>query len=180
MTDGCEANGIDGFFAMTFVDPFTGRAAQVGDVLEVDVNTSNPQIRVRPAVDQPTRSPLRYIVSINDVHQGRIQLPDLIAYVVPEKTALLPNYPNPFNPETWIPYQLADDSEVIITIHDVTGQLVRRLDLGYQFAQNYTNREKAAYWDGRNQYGEMVAGGLYFYTLRTQSFQATRRMVIVK
>ena len=180
VTDGCGANGIDGFFAMTFVDPFTGRAAQVGDVLEVDVNASNPQIRVRPAVDRPTRLPLRYVVSIDDVRQGRIQLPDFIAYVVPEKTALLPNYPNPFNPETWVPYQLADDSEVIITIHDVTGRLVRRLDLGYQFAQNYTNREKAAYWDGRNQYGEMVAGGLYFYTLRTQSFQATRRMVIVK
>ena len=79
---------------------------------------------------------------------------------------LLPNYPNPFNPETWIPYRLANAADVILTIYDTKGTMVRRLDLGYQPAGSYTARNRAAYWDGRNENGESVASGIYFYQFR--------------
>ena len=99
---------------------------------------------------------------------------------VPDTTALLPNYPNPFNPETWIPYHLATDAEVTLTIYDVRGSVVRMLTLGHQFAGIYESRGRAAYWDGRNQIGEPVASGLYFYTLTAGDFTATRKLLIAK
>ena len=99
---------------------------------------------------------------------------------VAKKDALLPNYPNPFNPETWIPYQLAAASSVQIRIYDLMGQWVRTLDLGRQPAGAYFSRNRAAYWDGRNALGERVATGVYFYRLETDDFTATKRMVIVK
>ena len=99
---------------------------------------------------------------------------------LPEETTLLPNFPNPFNPETWIPYQLAKPTEVTITIYAVNGQMVRTLTLGYQPAGMYQNRSRAAYWDGRNAFGEPVASGVYFYTLTAGDFTATRRMLIRK
>ncbi len=112
--------------------------------------------------------------------QGIENLQNLLASLIPEETALLANYPNPFNPETWIPYQLADSAEVMLTIYDINGQLVRRLAMGYQAAGMYQGRSRAAYWDGRNQLGESVASGLYFYTLTAGEFTATRRMLILK
>ena len=118
--------------------------------------------------------------------QGIENLEKLLASLIPEETALLANYPNPFNPETWIPYQLAESAEVTLTIYDMNGQLVRRLAMGYQAAGMYQSRSRAAYWDGRNQLGEPVASGLYFYTLTVRSetrageFSATRRMLILK
>ena len=98
----------------------------------------------------------------------------------PKQSLLLQNYPNPFNPETWIPYQLSEDSPVSVSIYDTTGKLVRTLRLGFQSAGFYNNRERAAYWDGRNALGEPVASGVYFYQLVTSSFQQTRRMLILK
>ena len=112
--------------------------------------------------------------------QGIENLQNLLASLIPEKTALHRNYPNPFNPETWIPYQLAAPSEVALTIYDMNGQLVRRLAVGHQAAGMYQSRSRAVYWDGRNQLGESVASGLYFYTLTADNFTATRRMVILK
>ena len=100
--------------------------------------------------------------------------------VIPERTALLPNYPNPFNPETWIPYQLATDAAVTVRIYTSKGQLVRQLDLGSQKAGSYLDKEKAAYWDGKNNTGQTVGSGLYFYQLKAGDFSATRRMVIVR
>ena len=99
---------------------------------------------------------------------------------IPETTALLPNYPNPFNPETWIPYHLATDANVTLTIYDVRGVLVRALTLGYQPTGVYESRGRAAYWDGKNQIGEKVASGLYFYTLTAGDFTATRKLLIAK
>jgi hypothetical protein len=96
------------------------------------------------------------------------------------ETRLLPNYPNPFNPETWIPYQLASDAAVEISIYDLHGALVRQLRLGHQKAGYYINRERAAYWDGRSETGEWVSSGLYFYQLRAGDFTSLKRMVIVK
>ena len=98
----------------------------------------------------------------------------------PEKTVLLANYPNPFNPETWIPYQLSAAAEVTVTIHASDGKLVRTLELSQVPAGIYQSRSRAAYWDGRNAAGEPVASGVYFYTLRAGDFSATRKMVIRK
>ena len=99
---------------------------------------------------------------------------------VPIETALLPNYPNPFNPETWIPYQLAVPARVTFTIYDMNGRAVRKLELGHQPAGVYESRRRAVCWDGRDEIGEPVAAGLYFYRLETDAFSATRRMVILK
>ena len=98
----------------------------------------------------------------------------------PDETLLLPNYPNPFNPETWIPYHLARDTEVQILIYNVRGTIVRRLALGHQSAGFYTNRSRAAHWDGRNTSGERVAAGIYFYQLRADTVTPLRKMVILK
>ena len=113
------------------------------------------------------------------VARGIEVLKDLLALLTPVETALLHNYPNPFNPETWIPYQLKTPTEVRIAIYDLRGVLVRELSLGYQVAGRYTSRARAAYWDGRNTVGEPVTSGLYFYTLTAGDFSATRRMVIL-
>ena len=107
-------------------------------------------------------------------------LRNLIAMARPERTQLLANYPNPFNPETWIPYQLAAAAHVTVTIYDMNGQVVRTLALGHQAAGIYQSRSRAAYWDGRNAFGEPVASGLYFYTLTAGDFTATRKMLIRK
>ena len=96
------------------------------------------------------------------------------------ETKLLPNYPNPFNPETWIPYQLAEAAHVKIHIYDVVGDLVRTLNLGTKSAGNYMSREQAAYWDGRNDMGEEVSSGVYFYTLVVGNYQTTRRMIVAR
>ena len=113
--------------------------------------------------------------------QGIANLQRLLASLIPEETLLLPNYPNPFNPDTWIPYQLAKAATVRVQIYDVGGNLVRQLDLGYLSAGIYQSRLRAVYWDGNNAVGEPVASGLYFYTLTvTGDFTATRKMLILK
>ena len=103
-----------------------------------------------------------------------------LAALQPSKTVLLANYPNPFNPETWIPYQLSVSSDVEINIYDIHGQVVRRLELGPQPVGSYTSRGRAAYWDGRNDVGEHVSSGIYFYELRTKEVSLLRKMVIFK
>ncbi|MDE0466453.1 MAG: sulfatase-like hydrolase/transferase [Candidatus Poribacteria bacterium] len=112
--------------------------------------------------------------------RGIATLEHLINTVVPTETMLLPNYPNPFNPETWIPYDLARDADVHIHIYNTKGESVRQLSLGFQTAGTYRTRSRAAYWDGRNSAGEPVASGVYFYTLQAGQVSATRRMVILK
>ena len=113
--------------------------------------------------------------------QGIANLENLLAsLIIPKETALHANYPNPFNPETWIPYQLAAPAEVALTIYDMNGGAVRHLEVGHQPAGLYQSRIRAAYWDGRNGRGESVVSGLYFYTLRAGEFAATRKMLIRK
>lgn len=112
--------------------------------------------------------------------RGILMLGQLLASLTPKETVLLLNYPNPFNPETWIPYQLSEPVAVDITIYSADGQLVRRLSFGYQTAGRYESRSRAAYWDGRNETGELVASGFYFYTLTAGSFSETRKMLIRK
>ena len=112
--------------------------------------------------------------------RGMQVLEQLLAALTPETTALLANYPNPFNPETWIPYQLSKAAGVTIMIYASDGSVVRTLALGHQDAGMYKNRTQAAYWDGKNALGESVASGIYFYTLTAGDFSATRKMLILK
>ena len=121
-------------------------------------------------------------LNLTDVssQRGIFFLESLLVALVPQETLLLPNYPNPFNPETWIPYQLAEPGDVTLTIYDIQGRVVRDLDLGHQRAGMYRTRSRAAYWDGRNAHGEPVASGVYFYTLKAGDFTATRKMLIRK
>ena len=112
--------------------------------------------------------------------QGIENLQRLLASLLPKKTALLPNYPNPFNPETWIPYHLAEPADVKVHIYAADGVLVRTLTLGHQVAGIYESRTRAAYWDGKNEVGESVASGVYFYTLTADDFTGTGKMLIVK
>ena len=112
--------------------------------------------------------------------EGIANLQRLLASLIPEKTMLLANYPNPFNPETWIPYRLSEPAEVTVRIYSVDGSLIRTLVLGQTPAGIYQSRSRAAYWDGRNDVGESVASGIYFYTLTAGDFTATRKMLIRK
>ena len=158
-------------YRSTVVDIETDRAAAVGDVLEISAQSPNPFIGVEP---------LRYTITAEDVKQSLVQLPELVAYEIPAETQLLANYPNPFNPETWIPYRLAEDAFVTLTIYDGTGQIVRTINVGHQVAAVYESRSKAIYWDGRNGLGEQVASGVYFYHLSAGDYSATRKMLILK
>ena len=112
--------------------------------------------------------------------RGFLVLEQLLISLTPRETELLPNYPNPFNPETWIPYRLAEDAFVTLIIYDLSGRLVRTLEVGHRIASVYENRSKAIYWDGRNEVGEQVASGVYFYNLSTRNYSATRKMLVVK
>ena len=112
--------------------------------------------------------------------RGILFLEQLLAALIPKETALLPNYPNPFNPETWIPYRLAEDAFVTLTIYNGSGRVVRTLDVGHRTAAFYESRAKAIYWDGRNEFGEGVASGVYFYHLSAGDYSATRKMLILK
>lgn len=144
--------------------------------------------RHRPILLPKTRNALERIYTILQ-HSPDNSLPfvrtrqvlrHLLSSVSPSQYILFQNYPNPFNPETWIPFQLAADGDVTIKIHDVNGTLVRKLALGHVEASSYIRRTDAAYWDGRDRWGEPAASGVYFYTISTRSFKATRAMTIVK
>ena len=111
--------------------------------------------------------------------RGIMVLGQLLVSLTPTETELLANYPNPFNPETWIPYRLAEDAFVTLTIYDLSGRVVRTLDVGHRIAAVYERRSKAAYWDGRNEFGERVRSGVYFYHLSAGDYSATRKMVIL-
>ena len=158
------------YFAAATADLTRCSVVQVGDVVEVrvmgpDGNFESQSLHVKVTPEHLANAVLS--VRFNSIGQ-------------PTQNLLLQNYPNPFNPETWIPYQLSEDSQVSVSIYDTTGQLVRTLSLGFQSAGFYNSRERAAYWDGRNAFGERVASGIYFYQLTTPAFQQTRRLVILK
>ena len=112
--------------------------------------------------------------------RGIIFLEQLLAALTPKETTLLANFPNPFNPETWIPYRLAKDAFVTLTIYNGSGRVVRTLDVGHRTAAFYETRSKAIYWNGRNEFGEQVVSGVYFYHLSAGDFSATRKMLIIK
>nr|MBC8232540.1 T9SS type A sorting domain-containing protein [bacterium] len=140
------------------------------------LNSKNENKLLTKAIEQ-----LEAISLTKEQKQVLEQLKNLVFnQLIPKHTKLLPNYPNPFNPETWIPFELASDSSVVVGIYNVKGELVRTLDLGVKEAGYYMDKTSAGHWDGRSQTGEQVASGLYFYTIKAGKFIATRRMVMVK
>ena len=164
-----EADNSNGFHA-AWADLNRQAVVSVGDTLTIEVSdTTGSLIRT-----------LQHDISATDVHRAFTELRLTPADLIPQRTVLLANYPNPFNPETWLPYQLANDAEVVIRIYSANGQLVRNMDLGFQQAGYYIGRSRAAYWDGRNDLGERLASGVYFYELRTPESSTTRKMVIRK
>ena len=170
-TDNTATASVRGdYFAAATADLTRRSVVRVGDVVELrvigpDGNFESQSLTFKVTPEHLSNAVLS--VRLDGIGQ-------------PQQNLLLQNYPNPFNPETWIPYQLSEDSQVSVSIYDTTGHLIRTLSLGYQSAGFYNSRERAAYWDGRNALGERVASGIYFYQLTTPSFQQTRRLVIVK
>ncbi|HIA69473.1 TPA: T9SS type A sorting domain-containing protein, partial [Candidatus Poribacteria bacterium] len=112
--------------------------------------------------------------------QGIAVLKEILSSIKPAETVLMPNYPNPFNPETWIPYHLSQDAEVVVRIYDVRGRIVRTLDMGFQSFGYYASRDKAAYWNGKTDIGETVSSGTYFYQIQAGDYTDIRKMVILK
>ena len=155
---------------------------------ELGTHAAAPSAWHHTAMGIPTRATVEqwltqaHRLSLTDARsqRGILLLERLLATLAPEETALLTNYPNPFNPETWIPYHLAAPAEVTLTIYAIDGRVVRHLDLGHQDAGYYQSKARAAYWDGRNNVGERVASGIYFYTLTVGDFAATKKLLIRK
>ncbi len=112
--------------------------------------------------------------------KGEIRRIDLLIDSSPDENMLYQNYPNPFNPDTWIPYQLSEDAEVTIDIYNSAGQIVRSLNLGKKQAGYYLDKGRSAYWDGKNEAGESVASGVYFYNIKAGKYTSTRKMIMIK
>ena len=163
-------NVRDGYFAVATADLSRRSIVQIGDSLEVTVTDTSGEIASEKFSFTVTPETL-----VNAI------LPVTLEGVGASKqTLLLQNYPNPFNPETWIPYHLSEAAPVTLSIYDATGQRIRTLSMGVQAAGFYQSRSRAAYWDGRNDLGEHVSSGVYFYQLTTPSEHQIKRMVIVK
>jgi hypothetical protein len=139
-----------------------------GDVNEGLKSVRLENVQVAALDGMPIQVRLRHQVDVTSLTKRNFQ------------NALLQNYPNPFNPETWIPYSVAKDTHVTLNIYNVLGQPVRTIDLGFVSAGEYMSKEKAAYWDGRNQDGEHVASGVYFYTIQAGQFVASKKLVVLK
>ena len=158
-------------------------AAALGEEGRAAAPTLHPKdLEGLPAADvQRLLTQARQLARTDPAYLGSVAvLEQLLAFLLPKETTLLPNYPNPFNPETWIPYQLSKPTEVTLHIYAVNGALVRTLALGHQSAGMYHSKSRAAYWDGRNALGERVASGPYFYTFTAGDFTATRKLLIRK
>ncbi|MFQ6042236.1 MAG: DUF1326 domain-containing protein [Candidatus Poribacteria bacterium] len=159
-----------GHFALASADLSRRSIIQAGDKLEITASDASGNV-----VSKVVRT-----VDADNIGRAYLNVLLRLGDIIPSQTALLQNYPNPFNPETWIPFTLAEDSLVRINIYDVNAHLVRCFELGRQGAGVYTSRERALYWDGRNETGERVSSGIYFYQLRAGDFTAVRKLVIAK
>ncbi len=153
-----------------------GKTAAAASLLSLDAGTVPTKTEVESWLKQAQQLNLTDSKSLRGIYF----LKQLLLVLAPQETALLANYPNPFNPETWIPYQLSKPTEVTLQIYAVGGNLVRTVSLGHQDQGIYFDRKRAVYWDGKNAIGESVASGIYYYTLITRDFTATRKMLILK
>ncbi len=161
---------VSGSFSLPLL-ALTGDSYAIGDAFDLRVVDSSGTFGVQS---------VRVVLDKESVSEGRIDIGQLLATAVPSESSLLPNYPNPFNPETWIPFELAESSRVTITIYNAAGQTVRALELGQLPAGTYRSRSRSAHWDGRNALGEPVASGVYYVRIEAGSFTALRRMVVLK
>ena len=148
------------------------------EVIRITRSSSENVIGVRRALNELEAVPQKSQSVQRTIQFLRLWLENANRSV--SETRLLPNYPNPFNPETWIPYQLAETADVSMNIYDVSGRLVRTISVGFKPVGYYLTRERAAYWDGRNEAGESVSSGVYFLQFVAGDFAATQRVVIVK
>jgi len=170
-------NGV-GFISPTgiFVSTEAG-SSSVKVTLKADPGVTATTQSFTIQMGQAVQSAGKLTISWSGVKDGE----DIgLAGALPLRFALRQNYPNPFNPETWIPYQLTDDNDVVISIYDSTGRLIRKLELGHRPAGYYLGKDKAAYWDGRNDQGERAASGVYFYQFMAGDFAAIHKLVITK
>ena len=166
-----QVTGGDKDFNAVWADLSRNPVIEAGDTLEVALIDQ---------WDNIVSGPFRHQVGVDDLQKAYVSLALAVGDVHPAETLLGQNFPNPFNPETWIPYRLAEAAEVAVTIYDRNGGVVRAIDLGRQTSGVYTDRSKAIHWDGRNDAGEQVGSGLYFYHLKAGDYSRTRRMLIVK
>ncbi|MDE2975259.1 MAG: cadherin domain-containing protein [Gemmatimonadota bacterium] len=176
------------------------------DAAAFDIVSTSGQLQTKDALDYETKDAYTVTVTVYDGNSGgdritvTINVTDVVdnglfvrtlevvgnapsaqtPLAIPERTLLFSNFPNPFNPETWIPYQLAEPAKVTLTIYNMRGVIVRELKFGHKSAGMYTNRSRAIHWDGRDMFGEKVATGVYFYTLKAGEFSATRKLLIRK
>ena len=180
-----DISALEGLTALTRLDLQDNSISDISALEDLTALT-RLYLRGNPISDY---GPLRRLKAAIQAAGGKLRLDITIAAaapsvqvspVIPDNTALLTNFPNPFNPETWIPYQLAKPAEVTLTLYDIRGVVVRRLKLGYQAAGFYQSRSRAIHWDGRNNIGEKVASGVYFYTLTAGEFTATQKLLIRK
>jgi len=156
-------------FRISFIDVKRRAVVRVGDRLIVEVTNEYGRII----------SETQIIVEPEDIANA-FAFVNLHNNPIPKHSALLPNYPNPFNPETWIPFQLSESANVTISIYNISGKLIRTLTLGNRHAGIYTTKNRAGYWNGRNDVGEKGSSGIYFYRLDAGKFSAIKRMVILK
>ena len=171
-----NGDGVVNIIDLTLVAAAFGNTASAPEIWSFHLDG----IPTRSDVEGWLREARQTNLSDPTFQRGILILEQLLAALTPKETALLPNYPNPFNPETWIPYRLAKPADVSISIYAADGRLVRTLALGYQPVGLYESRSRAAYWDGKNALGEPVASSVYFYTLTAGDFTATRKMLIRK
>ena len=171
-----DGDGVVNIIDLTLVAAAFGNTASAPEIWSQDLEIAPTRVEVEVWLREARR------MNLTDptFQRGITMLEQLLTALTPKETALLPNYPNPFNPETWIPYQLAASADVSISIYAADGRLVRTLVLGHQLVGMYESRNRAAYWDGRNGLGEPVASGVYFYIFTADDFTATRKMLIRK
>jgi len=167
-----ESVDSTGYFTAAWADLNRKAVIEAGDRLEVSVFDSGGNI---------VSGPFGHDITLDGIRNAVMNIQLRLGDIIPAKSALLQNYPNPFNPETWIPYHLTDASSVTISIYNPAGRLIRTMDLGHRDAGIYVSRSRAAYWDGRNEAGEAVASGIYFYTIQTgDDYTATRKMTVTR
>ena len=173
-------------------DVNTDGVVNISDLVMVGVHfgeTTNPETQAAPQLPSNLHADilekwLALARAADDgsetFRRGIAVLEHLLSEITPEQTALLSNYPNPFNPETWIPYQLSKASNVSITVYDALGRVVKRFDVGHKQAGTYRTTVRAAHWDGSNELGERVASGAYFVLFKAEGYQQIRRIVLLK
>ena len=166
-----ENVNASGYFTVAWADLNRNAVVKTGDSIEIAITDATGQI---------VSGPFTHRINPDNIKNATVDLPMQFGKIIPKMSVLLQNYPNPFNPETWIPYHLKDSNPVSISIYSANGQIIRVLDLGLKDAGIYASRSNAAYWDGKNQAGEEVASGIYFYSIKAGDFTSIRKMIVEK